>query len=74
VVRGPGYFNWDGALIRNFGFNERSALQLRGEFFNVDNHANPNGFYSTNITSSGFGEISTYRQARQVQIGAKLTF
>jgi hypothetical protein len=25
-------------------------------------------------TSSGFGEISSYRQARQVQIGAKLIF
>jgi hypothetical protein len=74
VVRGPGYFDWDGALIKNFNFNERSELQMRGEFFNVDNHANPNGFYSTNITSSGFGEISTYRQARQVQIGAKLIF
>jgi hypothetical protein len=74
VVRGPGYFDWDGALIKNFNFNERSALQMRGEFFNVDNHANPNGFYSTNITSSGFGEISSYRQARQVQIGAKLVF
>jgi hypothetical protein len=74
VLRGPGYFNWDGALIKNFLFTERTSLQMRGEFFNADNHANPNGFYSTNITSSGFGEISTYRQARQVQIGAKLIF
>jgi hypothetical protein len=74
VVRGPGYGNWDGALIKNFNFTERMAFQLRGEFFNVDNRANPNGFYSTNITSSGFGEISSYRQARQVQLGAKLNF
>jgi len=74
VVRGPGYFNWDGALMKNFNFNERSYFQLRGEFFNADNHANPNGFASTNITSSSFGQISTYRQARQVQIGAKLVF
>ena len=74
VVRGPGYFNWDGALMKNFIFNERSSFQLRGEFFNLDNHANPNGFSSTNITSSSFGEISSFRQARQVQIGAKLIF
>jgi hypothetical protein len=74
AVRGPGFFNWDGALIKNVKFGERVGFQLRGEFFNVDNHANPNGFYSTNITSSGFGEISSYRQARQVQIAAKLTF
>jgi hypothetical protein len=74
VVRGPGYGNLDGALIKNFYFTERAALQLRGEFFNATNHANPNGFASTNITSSSFGEISSYRQARQVQIGAKLVF
>jgi len=74
VVRGPGFGNLDGSLIKNFHFTERAALQLRGEFFNVTNHANPNGFGSTNITSSSFGEISTYRQARQVQIGAKFSF
>jgi hypothetical protein len=74
VVRGPGYGNLDGALIKNFYFNERASLQLRGEFFNATNHPNPNGFASTNITSSSFGQISSYRQARQVQIGAKLVF
>jgi len=74
VVRGPGYGNLDGSLIKNFHFTERASLQLRGEFFNLTNHANPNGYASTNITSSSFGEISSYRQARQVQIGAKFTF
>jgi hypothetical protein len=74
VVRGPGYGNLDGALMKNFIFTERTRFQLRGEFFNLTNHANPNGFASTNITSSSFGEISSYRQARQVQIGAKLIF
>ncbi len=74
VVRGPGYGNLDGSLIKNLHFTERANLQLRGEFFNLTNHANPNGFGSTNITSSSFGEISSYRQARQVQIGAKFTF
>ncbi|MGD0868157.1 MAG: carboxypeptidase-like regulatory domain-containing protein [Bryobacteraceae bacterium] len=74
TVRGPGYGNLDGSLIKNFHFTERASLQLRGEFFNLTNHANPNGYASTNITSSSFGEISSYRQARQVQIGAKFTF
>jgi hypothetical protein len=74
TVRGPGYGNLDGALLKSFIFTERTRLQLRGEFFNLTNHANPNGFSSTNITSSSFGQISSYRQARQVQIGAKFTF
>ncbi len=74
TVRGPGYFNWDASLFKNLLFTERLKLQLRGEFYNADNHANPNGFFSTNITSSGFGEISSYRAARLVQIGGKLIF
>jgi hypothetical protein len=75
VVRGPGFGNLDAALMKNFFFKEdRFKFQLRGEALNLDNHANPNGFYSTNITSSGFGEISSYRAARRIQLAAKLTF
>ena len=70
----PGYGNLDAALMKNFHFTERVYLQLRGEFFNAINQPNPNGFFSTNITSSGFGQISSYRQARLVQIGGKLIF
>jgi hypothetical protein len=60
--------------MKNFNFTERVKLQLRGDAFNATNHANPNGFASTNITSSSFGEISSYRAARRIQIAAKLTF
>ena len=74
VVRGPGFGNLDAALMKNFNFTERVKLQLRGDAFNATNHANPNGFASTNITSSSFGEISSYRAARRIQIAAKLTF
>jgi hypothetical protein len=74
VVRGPGFGNLDGALMKNFNVTERIKLQLRGEANNATNHANPNGFGSTNITSSSFGEISTYRAPRRIQIAAKLTF
>jgi hypothetical protein len=74
VVRGPGFGNLDGALMKNFSLTERVKLQLRGEALNTTNHANPNGFGSTNITSSSFGEISTYRAPRRIQIAAKLTF
>jgi len=74
TVRGPGFGNLDGALMKNFSLTERFKLQLRGEALNTTNHANPNGFGSTNITSSSFGEISTYRAPRRIQIAAKLTF
>ncbi|HUI56720.1 MAG TPA: carboxypeptidase-like regulatory domain-containing protein [Bryobacteraceae bacterium] len=74
VVRGPGFGNWDAALMKNFHFTERVYLTLRGEFVNADNRANPNGFSSTNITSSSFGQISSYRAPRRIQIAAKLVF
>jgi hypothetical protein len=60
--------------MKNFSFTERIKLQLRGEALNATNHANPNGFASTNITSSAFGQISSYRAPRRIQIAAKLTF
>ena len=76
VVRGPGFSNLDVALIKNFGFAKREAvkLQLRGEAYNALNLVNPNGFASTNITSASFAEISSFREARVIQIGAKLLF
>ena len=75
TVVGPGYFNWDAALLKNFNLGtEKAHLQLRGEAFNVLNWVNPSGFASTNNTSSLFGQISSYRAARRLQIAAKFTF
>ena len=74
VVRGPGGENWDVTLKKSFAIGERVNLQLRGESFNFLNHPNPNGFGSTNNTSSLFGQITTFRAPRRIQIAAKLTF
>jgi hypothetical protein len=75
TIDGPGYFNWDAGILKNFKLgSEKYHLQLRGEAFNVLNWVNPSGFASTNITSTLFGEISSYRAARRMQIAAKFTF
>jgi hypothetical protein len=74
TVRGPGFGNWDVSLKKSFAFGERVNLQLRGETFNFLNHPNPDGFGSTNITSSLFSQITTFRAPRRIQIAAKLTF
>ncbi len=74
VVRGPGFANWDASLSKSFKLGERYKLQLRGEGLNVLNHANPNGYGSTNITSTLFGQITTFRAPRRVQLAVKLTF
>jgi hypothetical protein len=45
TVLGPGQFNWDITLIKQFKLTEAQALQFRTEFYNAFNHpqfANPN--------------------------------
>jgi hypothetical protein len=74
TVRGPGFFNLDASLIKNFNITERTRFQLRGESFNTLNWVNPNGFASTNITSTVFGQISSFRAPRRVQLALKFIF
>jgi hypothetical protein len=76
TVRGPGYSNLDASLMKNFNIlaEGKAKLQLRLESFNTLNLVEPNGFSSTNITSSTFGVISSYRAPRRVQLAAKINF
>ena len=74
TVRGPGFFNLDAALLKNFSLTERAHLQFRFETFNTMNWVNPSGFASANITSTVFGEISSFRAPRRAQLSLKLTF
>ncbi len=75
VVRGPGFFNLDASLMKNFHFtsNEARYLQFRFETYNTFNWVNPNGV-STNITSATFGEITSFRAPRRIQLALKLYF
>ena len=71
---GPGIDNYDLAVHKDFGFYRDYKLNLRGEFFNVFNHAsfaNPDA----GVASGTFGVISaTQKQARIIQVAAKVTF
>lgn len=40
IFRGPRFTNWDMSLSKMWKLNERFRLQLRGEVFNILNHAN----------------------------------
>lgn len=76
---GPGLAEVDLALIKNTRLSERLTLQLRGEAFNIANHAN---FNTPNLTvfsaagsppSGSAGVItSTSTTSRQIQVAAKL--
>lgn len=69
----PGSVNWDMALSRDFKFMERYMLYVRADFFNVMNHANWNG-PSTGITSSTFGQITSFGGPRLIQLALKFYF
>ena len=72
-VYGPGAIQWDMRLSRSFPFKEKWRLEVMGEFFNIMNHANWNN-PTTNLTSSSFGEVTSFGSPRYIQMAAKLYF
>jgi hypothetical protein len=60
VFRGPGFYNIDTAVLKNFKmpWSENQRLQFRWESYNATNH-NAFGLPNAVITSSSFGQITT---------------
>ncbi|MGA2145805.1 MAG: TonB-dependent receptor [Bryobacteraceae bacterium] len=72
VLIGPGLETWDLGTDKDFRLTERFALQFRGEFFNVLNHANF-GLPNASVGSSAAGTITTVvSNARQIQFALRL--
>jgi len=73
VLVGPGYFNVDAGIHRNFRITERTRLSFRWEMFNTFNRAN---FSNPNaqIGGSSAGVISSTLAARIMQGALKLSF
>ncbi|SPF43640.1 TonB-dependent receptor plug (fragment) [Candidatus Sulfopaludibacter sp. SbA4] len=73
---GPGMFNSDIALMRNFQFSEAKALQFRLESFNTFNHTQFFGpaAVNGNIDSPLFGQVVKVAPPRLMQIALKFTF
>jgi hypothetical protein len=73
-LRSAGFWNLDTSLFRKFPFGERYQLELRAEAFNIFNHPTldiPDGRFG----DANFGRVtSTASVARQLQMGAKVTF
>ena len=73
ILVGPGYFNVDAGIHRNFNISERWKAVFRWEMFNAFNHANfsnPNA----SIGGSTVGQISATQPARSQQVALKVTF
>ena len=80
TFRGPAYYDYDFAVIKDTPFGRRSSgaermdLQFRGEFFNLFNIVNM-GLPANILTGSGFGEISkTAGTSRQIQLSLKVIY
>ncbi|MGO9636846.1 MAG: TonB-dependent receptor domain-containing protein, partial [Terracidiphilus sp.] len=80
TFRGPAFYNFDFALIKDTPFGRRSSgaermdLQFRSEFFNLFNIVTM-GLPANILTGSGFGEISkTAGNSRQIQFSLKLIY
>ena len=79
TFRGPAFYNFDFALIKDMplvrhGSSERTDLQFRAEFFNLFNIVNL-ALPANIIKGTGFGEISrTAGTSRQIQLSLKLIF
>lgn len=70
---GPGFWNVDFGLYKRIQFTERVSLQLRGEIFNLFNHANMFVNYGSNDVSQG--DVQSYKSGRRnVQLAAKINF
>jgi Carboxypeptidase regulatory-like domain/TonB-dependent Receptor Plug Domain len=73
VLRGAPLFTTDLTTERSFKLSERYKVEVRGEFYNLLNHANFNvpGF---TYGAADFGVVSSARPGRTVQLAARLAF
>jgi len=73
ILIGPGTFNIDFSVHKDFLFSEHFRLQYRAEFFNFLNHTQLNN-PDTTVIDSTFGQITTARDPRITQMALKLIF
>jgi hypothetical protein len=72
-LRGPNQQTVDLTLGKEFAVTERYRADLRGELYNVLNHANFDVPGHT-FGAADFGVISSSRPARTVQLGLRVIF
>ena len=73
ILRGPGTFSVDFSAMKNIHIRERFRVQYRAELFNIFNTPllnNPNA----SVPDSRFGQITSARDPRIIQMAVKLYF
>ncbi|HEX4230415.1 MAG TPA: carboxypeptidase regulatory-like domain-containing protein [Bryobacteraceae bacterium] len=73
-LRGPGFFDVDASIFKDFLLTERYHLQFRAEAFNIENRPNFNNPNATVSSSVTFGSITAAGNPRVLQFALKLFF
>jgi hypothetical protein len=73
LVEKPGINNWDASLLKDTTLTERVKMQFRAEFFNAFNHPMW-GTPTFELGDDRFGQISSARDPRLIQLGLKLIY
>jgi len=80
ILIGPGFNQWDLALLKNFRLGETRALQFRAESFNVWNHPSFTGINTTvrfdaqGRPTQNYGAVNASGPGRVLEFGLKLLF
>jgi hypothetical protein len=76
-LTGPGFFNTDLSVFKNFTITESVRAQFRAEAFNVFNHVNlgqPDGCVDCGGNAGKISSIASNSLMRQFQFGVRITF
>ena len=72
-VRGPGMWNVDVSLGKNFKLTERVQLQIRSDMLDAFNHLNPTSI-ATSINANNFGQIQDTLGSRVIQLNGRISW
>jgi hypothetical protein len=84
-LRGPGINQWDISIFKNARMGDRVTVQFRLESFNTFNRQQFNGVNTavnvanagqpvTEATRGSLGQVTSFRDPRQIQAGLKIYF
>jgi len=73
AFRGPGFWNLDLSISKDFKFHERYGLKFRVDMFNATNSVRL-GNPILQINNALFGQITAVAAARTMQMGLRFTF
>jgi hypothetical protein len=80
ILIGPGFSQWDVALLKNFRLREKLSLQFRAESFNISNHPAFTGINTTvrfdaaGKPTQSYGAVTSSGPGRILSFGLKLLF